>query len=329
MAKYTINDVAKEAGVSKATVSRYLNGRFERMSLATRRKIKGVIAELGYVPNYNASALKSKRSHQIGVVVGDVSNVYSTFLIKGISGITRTRQDQILIADGGEDTTQEAAALKNLISQNVDGIVLQPAQPDAEAYEFLKDSGIPVVLVDRLTRPLLFPCVTSNDTASGKVLAQAVLEKGYQSVLVISNPVDQATVRYERYRAFAAICKNANIPITLLEVEDHEDVSGIADWHDGVGARKSVIFAANGNLLMASLRWLQANHVAVPDSVGLCGYDDWNWGELANPPLSVVNQNPEKIGREVAMRLEKLIEGKEVPISRTEIPAEVHVRASL
>ncbi|MCI1987528.1 MAG: LacI family DNA-binding transcriptional regulator, partial [Lactobacillus sp.] len=67
MAKYTINDVAKAAGVSKATVSRYLNGRFERMSLATRRKIKTVIADLGYVPNYNASALKSKRSHQIGV----------------------------------------------------------------------------------------------------------------------------------------------------------------------------------------------------------------------------------------------------------------------
>lgn len=329
MAKYTINDVAKAADVSKATVSRYLNGRFERMSLTTRRRIKAVIAELGYVPNYNASALKSKRSHQIGVVVGDVSNVYSTFLIKGISGITRLRQDQILITDAGEDPAQEEAALKNLVSQNVDGIVLQPAQIKAEAYQFLKDAGIPVVLVDRLTRPLLFPCVTSNDMASGKMLAQSVLEKGYQSILVVSNPVDQATVRYERYRAFATICKNADIPITLLEVEGEDDVSGIEAWRETVQNRKAAIFAANGNLLMATLRWLQANHVAVPDSVGLCGYDDWNWGELANPPLSVVNQDPEKIGREVAMRLEKLIDGKDVPIGRTEIPAEVHVRASL
>ncbi|MFD1485013.1 LacI family DNA-binding transcriptional regulator [Lacticaseibacillus baoqingensis] len=329
MAKYTINDVAKAAGVSKATVSRYLNGRFERMSLATRRKIKAVIADLGYVPNYNASALKSKRSHQIGVVVGDVSNVYSTFLIKGISGVTRTRQDQILIADGGEDPQQETVAIKNLLSQNVDGIILQPARPDASGYQFLKDAGVPVVLVDRLLRPLLFPCVTSNDTASGKLLAQAALEKGYQNVIVLSHPVDQATVRYERYRAFAAVCRGANIPINLLEVEDADDVSGLRAALDAAQSMKSVIFATNGILLMAALRWLQQQQIAVPKQVGLCGYDDWNWGELANPPLAVVNQNPEKIGREVALRLEQLIAGKEVFVGRTEVPAEVHIRESL
>ncbi len=329
MAKYTINDVAQAAGVSKATVSRYLNGRFERMSLETRHKIQDVIETLGYVPNYNASALKSKRSHQIGVVVGDVSNVYSTFLIKGISGVVRPQQDQILIADGGEDPAQEEAALKNLISQNVDGIILQPARPDAAAYKFLADADIPVVLVDRLLKPLLFPCVTSNDTASGRVLAQAVLEKGYRNVLVISNPVDEATVRYERYRAFATVCRDADIPVTLLEVKDDEDISGIVEWHERIGEDKPAIFAANGNLLMATLRWLQANHVAVPGAVGLCGYDDWNWGGLANPPLSVVNQNPEKIGQEVATRLEEMIAGQDVFVGRTEIPAEVHVRASL
>ncbi|MCI1987256.1 MAG: substrate-binding domain-containing protein, partial [Lactobacillus sp.] len=304
-------------------------GRFERMSLATRRKIKTVIADLGYVPNYNASALKSKRSHQIGVVVGDVSNVYSTFLIKGISGVTRTRQDQILIADGGEDPQQETVALQNLLSQNVDGIILQPARPDASAYQFLKDADIPVVLVDRLLRPLLFPCVTSNDTASGKLLAQAVLEKGYQNILVLSHAVDNATVRYERYRAFATVCRNAQIPITLLEVAADEDVSGVAQWLAAAGDKQSAIFATNGILLMAALRWLQHQKIAVPEQVGLCGYDDWNWGELANPPLSVVNQNPEKIGREVALRLEQLIAGKEVFVGRTEIPAEVHIRESL
>ncbi|WP_338215812.1 LacI family DNA-binding transcriptional regulator [Lacticaseibacillus salsurivasis] len=325
----TINEVAAAAGVSKSTISRYLTGQFDRMSPATRQRIAAVIAELGYVPNHNASALRSKRSHQIGVVVGDVSNVYSTFLIKGIAAVTHDHGDQILIADGGEDPTTEAQALASLVASNVDGIILQPARGQASVYEALRAAGLPVVLVDRVLAPLTFPCVTSNDQTASTALADAVVAKGYQRILVISQPVKDASVRAERYEGFKAAAQAAGASVSLLEVGKDGTVAGIKPWLAANAGHHPAIFAANGNLLMASLRWLQAHGVAVPEAVGLCGYDDWNWGELANPALSVLDQHPEQIGRVVAERLVALMSGEAVPVARTEIPATLHLRASL
>nr|WP_164509911.1 LacI family DNA-binding transcriptional regulator [Lacticaseibacillus porcinae] len=327
MPKYTINDVAKQAGVSKATVSRYLNGHFERMSETTKARLKTVIADLHYVPNHNASALKSKRTHQIGVVVGDLANGYAPYLVKGIAAITQPAGVQILVAEG-KTVAQEHEVLLNLLSQNVDGIILQPRSPKASDYQFLQDANVSVMLVDRLVDPLVFACVTSNDRQATHILAQAVLEKGYQQALVIANPLAEATVRQERFDAWQTVGKNLNIPVTLLEV-DSDEVDDLQTWLTRVHDQKAVIFAANGNLMLATLKWLQHHHIAIPGTVGLCGYDDWRFGGLAAPALTVVNQDLHQIGKTVAAQLMALIAGETIEICRTEIPADIHMRQSV
>lgn len=327
MSNYTINDVAAKAGVSKATVSRYLNGHFERMSAATKAKLEAVIADLHYVPNHNASALKSKRTHQIGVVVGDLANGYAPFLVKGIAAVTQPLGVQILVA-AGQSVAEEHAALVNLLSQNVDGIILQPRSPYASDYQFLQDAHVPVVLVDRLVTPLVFACVTSNDRQASSILAETVLEKGYQQALVIANPLAEASVRRERFEAWQTVGKKLNVPVSLLEVAD-ADVAELQTWLNRVHHQRAVIFAANGNLLLATLKWLQHHQVAIPETVGLCGYDDWRFGELAAPALAVVNQDLNKIGQTVAKQLMTLIAGEPITICRTEIPADIHLRKSV
>ena len=327
LANYTINDVAKQAGVSKATVSRYLNGHFERMSETTKARLKTVIADMHYVPNHNASALKSKRTHQIGVVVGDLANGYAPYLVKGIAAITQPLGVQILVAEG-KTVDQERDVLLNLLSQNVDGIILQPRSPHASDYQFLQDANVPVMLVDRLIEPLVFACVTSNDRQATNILAQAVLEKGYQQVLVIANPLAEASVRQERYDAWQTVGQKLDVPVTLLEVDD-DDVDDLQTWLTRVHNQKSVIFAANGNLLLATLKWLQHHHIGIPETVGLCGYDDWRFGGLAAPALTVVNQDLHQIGQTVAQQLMTLISGDKIEICRTEIPADIHMRQSV
>lgn len=327
VAKHTINDVARLAGVSKATVSRYLNGHFERMSTTTKTRLKAVIAELHYVPNHNASALKSKRTHQIGVVVGDLANGYAPYLVKGIAAITQPLGVQILVAEG-KTVAQEHDVLLNLLSQNVDGIIIQPRSPKAADYQFLQEAKVPVILVDRLVEPLDFACVTSNDRQATSILAQAVLEKGYQQALVIANPLAEATVRQERFNAWQNVGQKLNVPVTLLEVEADE-VDDLQTWLTRVQHQKAVIFAANGNLLMATLKWLQHHHITIPETVGLCGYDDWRFGGLAAPALTVVNQDLHQIGQTVAKQLMTLIAGDEIKICRTEIPADIHLRQSV
>jgi LacI family kdg operon repressor len=326
--RYTIKDVAKAAGVSKTTVSRYLNKQFDRMSEETKERIEDIIQDLDYVPNRYASSLTTKRSGQIGVVVGDIYNMYSTALLKGIGQVTHKAGSQILIANGAGDLAQEKQVLLNMLSQGVDGIVLQPATGDADHYAFLKQSNIPVVLVDRITQPLLFPCITSNDISSAEKMARIMLDRNYENILVVVNPIDRASVRYERYRGVAQVARAAGKPISLLEVEN-DVVDGIGQWLTTTKAHHPAIFAANGRLLLESLRWLQKNQISVPDEVGLCGYDDWDWTDLANPPLTVINQHPEKIGEAVAEKLMQKISGVPVSISRTQLPADIIIRSSL
>lgn len=327
MARYTINDVAKQAGVSKATVSRYLNGHFERMSESTQARLKKVIADMHFVPNHNASALKSKHTHQIGVVVGDLANGYAPFLVKGIAAITQPLGVQILVAEG-KTVEQEHHALVHLLSQNVDGLIIQPRSPKAADYQFVQDAKVPVMLVDRVIDPLAFACVTSNDRQATRILAQAVLEKGYQQVLVIANPLAEATVRQERFDAWQSVAEKFSVPVTLLEVAD-DQVDDLQSWLNRVADQRAVIFAANGNLLLATLKWLQHHHIAIPDTVGLCGYDDWRFGGLAAPALTVVNQDLHQIGETVAKQLMTLIAGDPIKICRTEVPADIHLRKSV
>lgn len=218
--------------------------------------------------------------------------------------------------------------LLNLLSQNVDGIIIQPRSPKAADYQFLQEAKVPVILVDRLVEPLDFACVTSNDRQATSILAQAVLEKGYQQALVIANPLAEATVRQERFNAWQNVGQKLNVPVTLLEVEADE-VDDLQTWLTRVQHQKAVIFAANGNLLMATLKWLQHHHITIPETVGLCGYDDWRFGGLAAPALTVVNQDLHQIGQTVAKQLMTLIAGDDIKIRRTEIPADIHLRQSV
>jgi LacI family kdg operon repressor len=325
--KLTIKDVAEKAGVSKATISRYLNGRFEHMSDATKAHIAAVIAELNYTPSRQASSLKTHRSHLIGVVVADISNIYSTLLISGINKVTQQSMDQILINDAANDLKREEKALEMLLSMNVDGIIMQPLSAVAHHYDLIRDSQTPMVLVDRLTRPLAWPTVTADDYRSTTKLAQAIHKSHYRDILILINPIAQISTRQSRYQAFLDTFKNTATTVTLLETEN-DSVAPLATWLEAHPQTHPLVFAANGRLLMATLRWLHAKGLRIPQDIAISGYDDWDWAELVTPGISAVSQHPDVIGTTAAQLLAQQIAGEPVAVQRLEIPAEVRIRSS-
>ncbi|QVI34672.1 hypothetical protein BVJ53_01925 [Lacticaseibacillus chiayiensis] len=325
--KLTITDVAEKAGVSKATISRYLNGRFEHMSATTKAHIAAVIAELNYTPSPQASSLKTNRSHLIGVVVADISNIYSTLLISGINKVTQQSMDQILINDAANDLKSEAKALEMLLSMNVDGIIMQPLSPVAHHYDLIRDSQTPMVLVDRITRPLTWPTVTADDYRSTAKLAQAILNSHYEDILILINPIAQISTRQSRYQAFVDTFKKTPTTVTLLET-DNDSITPLANWITAHPQKHPLIFAGNGRLLMATLRWLHDKGLRIPQDVALSGYDDWDWAELVTPGISAVSQHPDVIGQTAAELLAQQIAGEPVAVQRMEIPADVRIRSS-
>ncbi|PWG00177.1 LacI family DNA-binding transcriptional regulator [Levilactobacillus bambusae] len=327
MKSLTISDVAKAAGVSKTTLSRFLNGNYSHMSEATRQRIAQVVADLNYRPNRQAQALKSKHSHLLGIVVADMSNMYSTQLITGISRLARQEGYQLMMMSSDNSEAIEHDNLNRLLDQSVDGIIMQPTQRDSASYDFLM-SQVPLVLVDRQTEPLTWPTVSSDNYFSTKQLATLIKQAEYQHIVVVSEPIHEVTTREQRFNGIQAVTNEFGLSLDLVEVHDsnpevlHSDLLAYT-------TQKTAIVALNGRTLSLVLKMLIRNHVLIPDTVGVCGYDDWNWTELVGPGITSIEQDPTQIGVTAAeLLLQEIRNGKQA-IQNVVLPAELKNRHSL
>lgn len=147
--KATITDVAREVGVSKTTISRYLNGSFEYMSDKTKTRIETVIRELNYVPNSVARTLKSKRSMLIGVIVNTRRYQVAAQTAKGIHDICAKNGYGTVLCCSDDDPDKELQAIQLCLNQQVDGLVIIPCMESSQRYLELCRQGIPVVLIGR------------------------------------------------------------------------------------------------------------------------------------------------------------------------------------
>lgn len=183
--KVTISDIANLSGVSKTTISRYLNGKYEGMSEATRNRIQEVIEELDYRPSRQARALKSQYSSIIGIVVADISNSYTSRMIKGVMDRLNSTDYHTIIMDSDLNTKREANNIKKLIDEQVDGIVIQPIGESSLEYDFIP-SGMSLVQIDRYVEPLKWPAVVSDNFLQSQNLGRTIAEHNYKRVIILT-----------------------------------------------------------------------------------------------------------------------------------------------
>ncbi|MGX6977970.1 LacI family DNA-binding transcriptional regulator [Vagococcus elongatus] len=324
----TISDVAEQAGVSKTTVSRYLNGRFGNMSKETKERIKEVIAEMNYRPSKQAQALKSKRSYLIGIVVADISNMYSSLLLKGIGEVLGKAGYQMIIMDAANSIEQERELLDRLIDQSVEGVILQALSRDAHHYDHLKKANIPLVLVDRDVEPSIFPLVTTDNVTATKKIAEEILSKNYEQVVVVSEPLKDVITRELRYEAVKEVVIAAKRKLTLIEATAETNLSErISELI--ASPLKTALFASNGRVLMELLTILVNEQVPIPEDIGITGYDDWNLSALVGPGITSIEQQTKVIGEEAANTMLECLKAGAYPVETKTIPAIIQLRKSL
>lgn len=302
MKKVTIQDVADASEVSKATISRYLNGQWNRMNQQTRQKIANKIEELGYIPNQQARSLKAKHNKIIGLIVADIANLYTSRLIKGIQTTLRKEGYRLLIYDSSNNLKDEAESIKYILAQNVDGIILQPLSSDSTQYKMLNNLDCSVILVDRQTYPLSWESVTSNDFVAAQQLMSLVFRRGYKEVSVITGEIDLISTRSLRYNGVLEAAKQFNAKVELDELNDEYSVQLEKIVKSSIGKHK-VLFATNGQLLIDIIKICKEFDIKVPEDVAVVGYDDMSVGDLTTPGISAINQKPVQIGKEVARKL--------------------------
>lgn len=330
-AQVTIQDVANLAGVSKATVSRYLNGHYEKMSEKTKRTIERVIAEKHYHVNRQAQSITKKQTFIIGIIVADIENIFSSMMFKGADQVFEGQHYQIMLMNSDNSLDRERQQLERLLDLRADGVILQPISKHAADYQFLRDSGVPTVIIDRKLAPATWPAVTTDNYQYSKLLTDYMLRLNYQQIIVISEAVTANFPREDRYRAVKDACAQQGVQLSLITID--ATMTDETFYQQIVALTreftvKSALYALKGTLLMRVVRILARYQITVPSEIGVAAFDDWDWATLTSPQITTIQQNPKRMGQRAAKCLLEVLNGERPP-QMTVVDSDFVVRQSL
>lgn len=308
--KLTINDIARKAKTSKTTVSFYLNGKFDKMSPDTKRRIEQVIEETNYSPNIMARSLKLKKSNLIGVVVADITNPFSSNIVKGIGEITRRKGYQILVGSTNLDYYNEEEYFKKMLDMGVDGFIVQPTKNFDKLYPVIKNKGKKIVVLDSVSSKYTGKWVKTNNY---EIVYEAVLklaEKGYEEFILVTEAPDKLAARMERKTGFEDAVNKINCKSFIEIINENTEVDEIAEMLkiNISNNKKTLVFAINGKILQKVFKAVKMEGFDVPNHVGIIGFDKWDWTMYASPSVTTIDQPTYEEGKYAAKMLIEMIE---------------------
>lgn len=308
----TIEDVARAAEVSIATVSRYTNGRTAGMSEATQDRLRIAIDQLGYVPNAAARSLKTGRSKLIGVVIANIAHMYWSTMLEGIEEGCRAMGYSVLISSAGNDRESQDRYMQTLLNQNVAGLLLNPVFADEATLSKWAAIKRPVIMLDRTYPQLRNPLVAIDNVHGARLATQHLIDHGHRDIGLISWGIDGLSNRQERLDGFLATLSEHGLTVKPGRIGFARE-----SWDDGVRVTREMfgkpdpptaVFCGNMDLSLQVLSALRQLGLRVPADVSLIGFDDAPWDPLLDPPLSAVAGAPFRLGKLAALRLCRAIE---------------------
>ena len=327
MPRVTIGDVATRAGVSIATVSKVINGRYG-VAPATLAKVQAVIDELGYESSLVARSLRSQRTNVIGIVVADIEP-FSAQLLKGAGAAIRERGYELIVYSGsghGKDNSGwERRYISRLGGTLTDGIVLvTPTVVDVS-------DATPIVAVDPHTGPSSLPSVHADNLAGAMTATEHLVGLGHRRIGFLAGRPDleSARQREQGYRAALAAAGIAVDPL-LIRVGGYEpDMSRDAARQLLVlDDRPTAIFAANDLSAIETVQVAHSLGLVIPGDLSVIGFDNIPESALIDTPLTTIDQSIHEMGRQAVELLIDLIDGNTDRPRQVTLPTRLVVRQS-
>ncbi|MBM3133769.1 MAG: LacI family transcriptional regulator [Chloroflexi bacterium] len=328
----TIADIARRAGVSKATVSRVLNNKPD-VDAAKRERILGIIRETGYVPRLAAVSLATGRTNLIGLLAPSLSRPWSLEVIQGISeAIESTAYELVLYTTSLDERNQElfARALSNGLT---DGLLIMLPRNSTGYLSQLEHQGFPTVLIDHRGVPSSLPTVTAANIDGAYAAIHHLLTLGHRRIGIITGIMDFGCSR-DRLEGYKKALRDAGIAPDphLIKYGDFSESTGYAlaeQWlRDSTSQRPTAIFASNDAMAFGVLRAARAAGISVPDDLAVVGFDDVPGAAQTHPALTTVRQPLRDMGRRaVEMLLLQIRQGRPAE-SKVVVPTELIVRES-
>jgi LacI family transcriptional regulator, repressor for deo operon, udp, cdd, tsx, nupC, and nupG len=323
-----ISDVAVRAGVSTATVSRTL-AMPEKVKEATREAVLRAVRETGYVPNDAARNLRTNRTRTILAVLPDVTNVFFSRILRGISDTLTAKGYSLVIADTNNDPARERQYAAFVQAGRVDGaLLLNGRMLDQLART---RGGTPIVsLCERIPGSGL-PHVETANRKAARAMTAYLISLGHRRIGYVRGPATNI-LEAERFAGYRDALKASGLQVdsTLIQPGDFTITAGevAAQAYLDNGALPDAVFACNDAMAMGLLRVFAASGLRVPEQISVAGFDDIEFAEAYNPALTTVRQARSDIGARAAGLLIDLIEGRELPEREIQLDAEMILRES-
>jgi LacI family transcriptional regulator len=321
-AAVTIADIARQAGVHPASVSRALRGIGGKVSEATRRRIVQLADELGYLPNAVAASLRTKQSKLVGVIVPDLGNPLFGPLVTGIEVELRRQGFMCLVAHTTEAPGDRGELVAALAHRQVSGLLILAAEIGDALLDAVQRYRLPAVLVNRGFGEHRFASVVNDDHESVRLVLEHLMALGHRRVAHIAGPASSSTGRVRR-QAFAALCRQYKLTAQIVQAGAFTRAAGHAAATKLLdkGFTSTAVFAANDLIALGVLDALRTSRLRVPGDVSLVGHNDMPLVDLIDPPLTTVRVAAEQMSRQAAQLLLDLLGTPgQAPVTRLLLP---------
>ncbi len=326
----TINDIARRSGLSKASVSRALNGK-QDVDPSTRKRVVELAGRMGYVPSASARALSVGRSNCLGLLVPSLTWPWMLEILRGVAEeIERSGYSLILYTTASGADAERAFMSQVVPAGAVEGLALVIPPGMLDYIGRLAKRGLPVVVIDDRGHHPEFPTVATTNVEGGRSATRHLIEQGRRKIAMVNGPVDFGCDR-DRLEGYRLVLEEAGIRYDpgLVENCDFTQAGGASAMTRLLQANPHLdaVFAANDLMAFGVLEALRDAGRKVPDDVAVVGFDDIPAAALTHPPLSTVHQPLYEMGRTAAVMVMSGIQGKDIA-GRVELPTRLVVRGS-
>ncbi|WP_249872029.1 catabolite control protein A [Oceanobacillus saliphilus] len=326
----TIYDVAREANVSMATVSRVVNGN-PNVKPTTRKKVLATIERLGYRPNAVARGLASKKTTTVGAIIPDISNIFFSELARGIEDIATMYKYNIILSSSDQNKDKELQLINTMLEKQVDGILFMGGNITDEHIHQFKTSSVPIVLASTYDPTDTIPTVNIDYELAAFEATMHLIEKGHKHPALVASKTE-SSVNALKYNGYIRALKESNIDIN----EDYI-FKGAYDYRTGLEAveklfalddKPTAVFVTYDEIALGVIHGVQDRGLKVPEDLEVFGFDNTRLATMVRPTLTTIVQPTYDIGA-VAMRLlTKYMNKEQVDDKNVVLPHRIEIRNS-
>ena len=316
----SLQEVARRAKVSIATVSRVLN-KSDKVVPETRATVEQALRDLGYRPSRVARRLRMKdgRAHLVGLIIPDIQNPFYAEIARGVEDAAYKSEYALLLCNSDDNLEKERFYLDVMQAESVDGIVLPPFDETDAAVVDLVKTGMPVVCVDRSLARLKTDLVEVDNYQGAFEAVTHLIDKGHSDIALIEGRTHVSTSR-ERRRGYldALAARGVAVRKELTRAGDFKQDSGRVLANELLQLKKppTAIFVVNNLMTVGALAAIHQRGLRVPEDVAIVGFDDLPWAEALDPPLTVVRQPAYDVGRQaMELLLQRILEPSRPPVT--------------